>query len=285
MIDFLKYRNLNLTVSALFIVVAAVAFFMRGVNYSVDFDGGTQVLVSFKNPVNSEQVKHILAAKQWSAITREFSSTEMLIRVKEFAGDAKGQADKIREALAEGLSGNEVTIKAIDSVGPQAGATLREKAIYALLLGLALMLLYVALRFRFSFAVGAVASLLHDALTIVGFFILFGFEISPNVVVAVLIILGYSINDTIVIYTRIRENLSKMSGSSLYEIVNVSTNQTLTRTLLTSFATALTVVSFFVLGGESLRDLSLALLIGIIVGTYSSIYVASPIMMLLHKHA
>lgn len=285
MIDFLKYRTLNLTISALFIVVGVVAFFMRGVNYSVDFDGGTQVLIAFKNPVNSEQVKRILAEKQWSAITREFSGNEMLIRVKEFAGDAKGQADKIREALNQGLPGNEITIKSIESVGPQAGATLREKAIYALLIGLALMLMYVAVRFEFSFAVGAVASLLHDALTIVSFFLLFGFEISPNVVVAVLTILGYSINDTIVIYTRIRENLTKLSGRSLYEIVNVSTNQTLTRTLLTSFATSLTVLSFFLLGGESLRDLSLALLIGIVVGTYSSIYVASPIMMLLHKHA
>jgi preprotein translocase subunit SecF len=285
MIDFLKYRTFNLTISALFLVVSAVALFYRGMNFSVDFEGGTQVLLAFSKPVNSEDVKHVLAAKGFSAITREFSSTEVLVRVKEFTGDAKGQAERIRTALAEGIANNEVTIKAVDSVGPAAGSNLRQKSIYAMLIGLVLMLLYVAMRFEFSFAVGAVASLLHDALTIVGAFILFGMEISPNVIVAVLTILGYSINDTIVIYTRIRENLHKLKGNSLYEVVNISTNQTLTRTVLTSLATALTVLTFLILGGESLRDLSLALLIGIVVGTYSSIYIASPIMMMLHRGA
>jgi len=285
MIDFLKYRTFNLTISALFLVVSGVALFYRGMNFSVDFEGGTQVLISFAQPVNSEQVKHVLTTKNFSAITREFSSTEVLIRVKEFTGDARGQAERIRSALAEGIPGNEVTIKAVDSVGPAAGSNLRQNSLYAMLIGLVLMLLYVAMRFEFSFAVGAVASLLHDALTIVGAFILFGLEISPNVIVAVLTILGYSINDTIVIYTRIRENLHKLKGNSLYEVVNISTNQTLTRTVLTSLATALTVFTFLLLGGESLRDLSLALLIGIVVGTYSSIYIASPIMMMLHRGA
>jgi preprotein translocase subunit SecF len=285
MIDFLKYRTFNITVSALFLVVSAAAFFVRGVNFSVDFEGGTQVLISFAQPVNSEQVKHALSTHGFSAITREFSATEVLIRVKEFAEDAKGQAERIRQALAQEFAGNDVVIKSLDSVGPAAGSNLRTKSIYALLIGLALMLLYVAMRFEFSFAVGAVVSLLHDALTIVGAFVLFGMEISPNVIVAVLTILGYSINDTIVIYTRIRENLHKLKGMSLYEIINISTNQTLTRTVLTSAATALTVISFLVLGGESLRDLSLALLIGIVIGTYSSIYIASPIMMMLYNKA
>lgn len=285
MIDFLKYRTFNLTISALFLVVSAVALVYRGMNFSVDFEGGTQVLLAFSKPVNSEDIKHILVTKGFSAITREFSSTEVLVRVKEFTGDAKGQAERIRTAFAESIGNNEVIIKAVDSVGPAAGSNLRQKSIYAMLIGLILMLLYVAMRFEFSFAVGAVASLLHDALTIVGAFILFGMEISPNVIVAVLTILGYSINDTIVIYTRIRENLRKLKSNSLYEVVNISTNQTLTRTVLTSLATALTVLTFLILGGESLRDLSLALLIGIVVGTYSSIYIASPIMMMLHRGA
>lgn len=283
MIDFLKYRYLNIGLSTLFLVVSAAAWYMKGVNYSVDFEGGTQILLSFTDKVNSEQVKNILATKGWpEVITREFSDHEMIVRVKEFSADTQGEAEKLRATLEASLAGNKVEIKSVDSVGPAAGTNLRSKAIYALLIGLLLMLLYVAIRFEFSFAVGAVLSLFHDALTILGAFILMGKEISPNVIVAVLTILGYSINDTIVIFTRIRENMGKMH-SSLYNIVNTSINQTLTRTILTSLTTCMAAASFLVIGGESLHDLSLALLIGILVGTYSSIYIASPIMMLLHK--
>lgn len=284
MIDFLRLRNINMGISVLFLVISGAAWYHYGIKYSVDFEGGTQIMLAFSQPVSSEQVKHILGTKGWpGAIIREFSPTELIVRVKEFTGDEKGEAERLKAALADSLSGNEVTIKSKDSVGPAAGANMRLKAVYAMLLGLLLMLIYIAVRFEFSFAVGAVISLLHDALTIIGAFILMGLEMSPNVIVAVLTILGYSINDTIVIFTRIRENIGKMATNSLYEIVNVSTNQTLTRTILTSFATSLTVIAFLVLGGESLRDLSLALLIGIVVGTYSSIYIASPIMMMLYK--
>lgn len=284
MIDFLKYRNLNISLSTLFIIISIGAYFVRGVNYSVDFEGGTQILLSFSKPVTSEQVKSILSNKGWSGIiTREFSDHEIVLRMKEFIGDIKGEADRVRSTLEENLPDTKVTLTSVESVGPAAGAHLRRNAIYALLIGLLLMLIYIAVRFQFSFAIGAVLSLFHDALTIIGAFILMGKEISPNVIVAVLTILGYSINDTIVIFTRIRENMAKMGHASLYTIVNTSINQTLTRTILTSFATSLTVLAFLVVGGESLHDLSLALLIGIVVGTYSSIYVASPIMMLLHK--
>jgi|SRR5579859_7484888 len=283
MIDFLKYRYLNVGLSTLFLIIAGVAWYKNGINYSVDFEGGTQIIFSFSQNTSSEAVKNILAEKGWPhVITREFSSNEILVRVKEFNADVQGEAEKLRAALEVGLPGSTVTIKGIDSVGPAAGSNLRSKALYAFLIGLLLMLLYVAVRFEFAFAVGAVLSLFHDALTIIGAFILMGKEISPNVIVAVLTILGYSINDTIVIFTRIRENLAKMNGS-LYHIVNTSINQTLTRTILTSFSTSLTVLAFLFIGGESLHDLALALLIGIVVGTYSSIYIASPIMMLLHK--
>jgi preprotein translocase subunit SecF len=285
MIDFLKYRNMNFALSFLFFLASGTAWYAYGIHYSVDFDGGTQVILGFSKPVSSTEVKSILASRGWEgAITREFSKTEVLVRVKEFIGDAKGEAERLKNALGESLSGVEVTIKSQDSVGPAAGANLRLKAIYAVLIGLVLMLAYIAMRFEFSFAMGAVLSLLHDALVMIGAFIILGLEMSPYVIVAILTILGYSINDTIVIFTRIRENLAKKTRQDLYEVVNVSINQTLIRTLLTSFATCLTVVSFLVLGGESLRDLSLALLVGMIVGTYSSIYIASPVMMLLHKN-
>lgn len=284
MIDFLRWKNFNICLSISFIVISAIAWYTRGISYSVDFDGGSQILLSFAQPVNSDDIKRILITKGWSSVvTREFSPTEVVVRIKEFVGDSKGEVERLRATLQEGLGGNQVTVKSKESVGPAAGANMRIKAIYAMLIGLLLMLIYVAVRFEFSFAAGAVLSLLHDALTIVGAFILMGLEMSPNVIVAVLTILGYSINDTIVIFTRIRENLHKVSQESLYNIVNLSTNQTLTRTILTSFATSLTVLAFLFIGGESLRDLSLALLIGIVVGTYSSIYIASPVMMMLHR--
>lgn len=284
MIDFLKYKNVSFLASLAFIAFTIVSYFTVGVKYSVDFEGGTQILLSFSQPVGSQKIKEILNKAGWKGVVaREFSEKDVLIRVKEFSGDSQGEAERLTAALSEALPGNEISIESKDSVGPAAGESLRQKAIYALLLGLLFMLLYITVRFEFSFSVGAVLALLHDAVCIVGFFILMGKEVSPNLIVAILTILGSSINDTIVIFSRIRENLKKLAHTALGEVVNISVNQTLRRTILTSVSTALALLPILVLGGETLRDLSMALIVGIVVGTYSSIYIASPLMMLLHR--
>lgn len=294
MINFLKYRWLSALVSA-FIFVAGVATYVYRVNtygsafnYSVEFTGGTEFLLKFDQSISASELKNIIDKAGWSgAAVRQFSdkNDELLVRVKDYSNDAKGLAEKMRSAIQESLGqGNTVSILQSEAVGPGVGAALRWQSARAVIIALLAMLLYIAIRFwSYSFAIGAVAALFHDAFVMLFVFMLLGREISVNVIGAILAVLGYSVNDTIVIFSQIRSNLKKMRGDSLDKIVNTSLNNTLRRTLLTSISTALTVGALFFLGGEALRDLSLALLVGIIFGTYSSIYIASPVMMLLYK--
>lgn len=291
MINFLRYRPICAFFSLLIFVAFIGGYFYKKAYrgeafvYSVDFTGGTQVLLGFSKPVTSAQVLSVLEHQGFpGASLREFSSQELLIRVREFADDAKGTAERMKQALESSLTDVSIEIKQVDSVGAGVGATLRWKSIQAVLVALLLMLIYIWWRFwSLSYAVGNVVSLFHDAVVILAFFLLFDYEISLNVIGAILAVLGYSINDTIVIFSRIRENVHRLRGRSIEEIVNISINETLRRTLLTSFATILVVVALLIFGGEALRTLSLALLVGMVFGTYSSIYIASPVMLLLYK--
>ncbi len=285
MIDFLKYRYIWASISILMLVGTIGTYFYRGgFNYSVDFTGGTQVLLKFSNKVEADKLKDILKNHGYKGIeTREFSNNEVLVRVKEFLGDSQGMAEQIRANLQKELSGINVEILQTDSVGSGVGATLRSDSVKAVTIALILMLLYIAIRFKFAFAVGAIVALFHDVVAILFFFLLTNKEISVEVIGAMITILGYSINDTIVIFNQVRQNIKKLRGIPIYDIVNLSLNQTLRRTILLSFATALVVLALILFGGETLRNLSLALMIGIVVGTYSSIYIASPVMLLLYK--
>jgi len=291
MIDFLKYRLL-IACSSLIILVGAVGtyFYKQSTRgsafvYSIDFTGGTQVLLRFDKPVSSMRVKEILDAQGWSgAVIREFSSTEILIRVREFVNDAQGLSERIKSALEAGMPDTKAMILQSEAVGAGVGAELRWKAVMAVVISLIALLFYIAFSFwSFSYAVGAVVALAHDALIMLSFFLIFDREISITAIGAILAVLGYSINDTIVIFSSIRNHIKKMHGTSLAKIVNISLNVTLRRTILTSFATLLTVLAMLILGGEALRDFTLTLLIGIVFGTYSSIYIASPVMMLLYN--
>lgn len=291
MIDFLKYRVLYALVS-LAIFVGFVGTYVYKVKtrgygfiYSVDFTGGTQVLLGFSQPIKGSDVVSILEHNGFSgAVTRDFSDKEVLVRVKGFEADAQGLGERIRGLLEEKMSPVAVELKQTDSVSAGVGESLQKKSTQAVLVALIMMLLFIWWRFwSFSFGVGALVSLFHDAIVILGFFLLFDYEISLNVIGAILMVLGYSINDTIVIFSRIRENIPKLRGKNIADVVNISINETLRRTLLTSFATSLVVVSLTIFGGEVLRTLSLALLVGILFGTYSSIYIASPVMLLLYK--
>lgn len=292
MINFLKYRFVCGAFSLLFLLgslgVYMYKWHTRGYTfvYSVDFTGGTQVLLKFDKPVSVCHLKDILEKNGWkNATTREFSAPEeVLVRVSEFSNDAKGLAERMKTAVQTEIPDNPVSILQSEAVGPGVGETLRWRFFLAVVIALLAILVYIAVRFwSFSFAVGAVVGLIHDPLAILGIFLLFDIEISINVIGVILTVIGYSINDTIVIFSRIRDNLVKMKGSSLYEIVNVSINRTLRRSVLTVLATALSVLSMLFFGGEALRDFSLALLIGIVFGAYSSIYIASPVMMWLYK--
>lgn len=289
MINFLKYRTATAISSlCLMIAFAGVAIYRqqtRGMvySYSVDFTGGTQVLFGFDQSVSSAQVKQIIVDNGWvNANTREFSDNEVLVRVKEFESDTIGLAERMKDAVQQAMPENNVQILQTESVGAGVGADLRGKSIWAMSVALVLMLMYIAARFwSIAFAAGAILALVHDALVMLAIFLFLDREISINFIAAILTVLGYSINDTIVIFSQIREFMKKRKDVPLNTIVNDSLNYTLRRTMLTSISTGLPVLVMLIFGGEALQDFSLALLIGVIFGTYSSVYIASPIMMLL----
>lgn len=293
MIDFVRYWLVAASVSLLLILgFLGYAVYKKQITgeifrYSVDFTGGAQILLKFSKPVSSLALQSILDQHGWEgAVLREFGENEILIRIKvdDVVKELGTIAERMQQVIQSAMPDVEVKILQSESVGPGVGETLRGKSIRAVVIALIAMLIYIALRFwSFGFALGAVIALFHDALLVLATFLFLNREISINVIGAILAVLGYSINDTIVIFSQIRDNFKTMSHESLNKIVNVSINQTLRRTLLTSFSTGLTVAAMLILGGEALRDFSLALLVGIIVGTYSSIYIASPIMMLFYR--
>lgn len=296
MIDFLKYRWLYATVSVLFFFAFVGGYFYKAKEnasgnafvYSVEFTGGLEVLYSLSQPVAGEKIVEILEKSGISGVVvRVFTDTsDVIVRVplRSLEGSVEKMAESMRDLLMQELPGVSVEIQKTDAITAGVGETMRWKSLQAVVVGLLLMLIYIAWRFwSFAFAAGAVFALFHDVIVILSFFLFFNFEISLNVIGAVLAVLGYSINDTIVIFSRIRENIVRLPSKSLYDVVNISLNETLRRTLLTSFATTLVVVPLAIFGGEVLRTLSFALLIGFVFGTYSSIYIASPVMMLLYK--
>jgi preprotein translocase subunit SecF len=291
MINFVKYRSItaifSLCIIAAFFGVCVYRTSTRGhaFSYNVEFTGGTQVLLKFDKPMSGENLKNCLQSAGFEGVTvRSFNDQEILVKVKDFSSDTYGLSQKMIHAVNEQNPGYTISVLQTEAVGPGIGAELRWKSLRVILIGLFVLLIYIALRFwSIPLAVGAVVALAHDALIMLAVFLFLDKEISINVIGAILAVLGYSINDTIVIFSQIRKNLNKLREKPLAEIVDISLNQTLRRTLLTSVSTALSVISMLIFGGEALRDFSLTLLVGIIFGTYSSVYIASPVMMLLEK--
>lgn len=290
MINFMRYRAFALVwgilLTALFVGGFVYKRMTRGEAfvYSVEFTGGTQVLYKFSQPISGEKVMAALEKGGITgAMTRDFSANEVLVRVKQFEGTSSGLAGRMREILAQN-TGHEVEIRQVDSIGSGVGETLRFKSLLAFIIAVLLILIYIAMRFwSWGYAIGAIVALVHDIIFVMTVFLLFDIEISINVIGAIIAVLGYSVNDTIIISTRIRENMSRLSNMLPEDIVNISINETLRRTILTVFATTLVVVALVLFGGEVLRSLSLVLLLGFIFGTYSSIFVASPVMLLIDK--
>lgn len=291
MVDVLRYRTVtglfSVCMMASFLGCAVYKWQTRGqaFTYSIDFTGGTQILFKCDKQVSASAIKSALEKRGWEGVvTREFSDKEILVRVKEYTVDVKGLAEKIQGYLQEDLADTHAVVEQAEAVGAGVGESLRWKSVWAVVYALMAMLLYIAFRFwSFGFAIGAIVALFHDTIAMLAVLLFFDREISINSIGAILAVLGYSINDTIVIFSQIRNNIKTMGHVSLDNIVSTSIAHTMTRTLLTSFTTALTVGAMFFLGGEALRDFSLILLVGIVFGTYSSIYIASPVMMLFHR--
>jgi preprotein translocase subunit SecF len=283
--DFLKYSNLWFGISFSCLLIGVIAYFaLGGFKYHIDFTGGAEIRMSFDQPVDISTLRGAIQGGGWKeAVIQEVGNSrkEFLVRL---GGELEvGLEDKIKKTIATAVPGNAIEIKNIDWVGAEVSSDTTWNAIKAIILSIIILLLYIAFRFEFSFGMGAALALLHDLLIILTFILVTREQISLHVLAAILALLGYSVNDTIVIFSRIRENLKKLPGISAYEVTNLSLNQTLRRTLLTSFATLLSVLAILVLGGETLRGLSIIMFAGIIVGTYSSIYIASPIMLYLRS--
>ena len=286
-IDFLGKRRIAVWGSIILSIAALVSLGIQGLNFAIDFTGGTVVEVEFKTPVDVKQIRQDLEADGFkNPMVQLFGTTrDVLIRLapEEKAKDTeaakameRGEALKARVlAVLNHDAANPAELHRIEFVGPQVGDDLVTDSGLALLYASIGILIYVALRFEYRFALGAILATLHDVVMILGFFSVLQLEFDLSVLAAVLTIMGYSLNDTIVVFDRIRENFRKLRRGEVIEVMNISINETLSRTLMTSFLTLLSVLAMAFFGGQIIHNFALALIVGIVIGTYSSIYVAS----------
>lgn len=274
-IDFLAWRKIALVLSSIFLLVSLSSLFLKELNWGLDFTGGTLVELSYPNEANIPQIRQnlIQGGFEGAQVANFGSSREVLIKLPGTVSDSLGS--EIVSLLSTSNESKTVDLRRIEYVGPQIGSELRDDGGTAMLIALAFMMLYIAFRFQSMFAGAAVIALVHDVIIVVGIFSLIQIEFDLTVLAALLAVIGYSLNDTIVVSDRIRENIRSMDAESTEEIINTSLNQTLGRTLITSLTTLLVLFSLFILGGELIKNFALALIFGVIVGTYSSIYIAA----------
>ncbi len=276
-LNFMGKRKLAMFISLSLIIIAIASISVRGFNLGLDFTGGHLVEVSFKSDISVQDIRGALASEGFDDAVVQFfgSSKDILIRLAPQA-DKKGAkiSDDIITVLKNKID-SDVELRRVEFVGPQVGEELKEQGGLAIIYALGFILLYVTFRFEKRFSVGAIAALIHDVVIVVGFFSLFQIEFDLTVLAAILAVIGYSLNDTIVVFDRIRENFRLVRKGSVEYVMNISINQTLTRTIITSSTTMLVLIALFFLGGAIIHGFALALIIGVAVGTYSSIFVAS----------
>jgi len=280
-IDFLGKRKFALILSAILLIVSIISLAMNGLKLGIDFTGGTLVEVGYKQAVDLAALRKTLEKNGFEdATVQNFGTTkDVLIRLKPKEGLSNAKlSTQILEIINNKKTEN-AKIRRVEFVGPQVGDELAEDGGLSLLYSMFGILLYVAWRFEYKFSLGSVAALLHDVLITLGVFSLLQLEFDLTVLAAILAVIGYSLNDTIVVYDRIRENFRNLRMNSAEKIINISLNQTLSRTLMTSATTALVLIALALLGGEIIHNFAIALLVGVGIGTYSSIYIASPIVL------
>ena len=287
-IPFIQWRRYTFTLSGALILISLLSLVTQGLNFGIDFSGGSLAQVKFKQAAPLGEIRQALSALDLGdVVLQEFGSPEeVLIRVEKKEADPVQQSklgDKIIEALKPIAGKDGVTLRRMEFVGPQVGAELSQQGALAMLYSLAAILIYVAWRFELRFAYGAVLALGHDVLITLGFFSILQKEFTLVVVAALLTVIGYSLNDTIVVYDRIREEMKRMKSATLPDIINEAVNRTLSRTLVTSLTTILVLVALLMFGGEVIHDFALTLFFGVLIGTYSSIFVASPMVLLLDQ--
>jgi preprotein translocase subunit SecF len=278
-IDFMGKRRLVAIVLVGLIAISLGSLFVRGLALGLDFTGGTLIEVGYSNPVDLVKVRDALAGSGFGdSVVQHFGSPrEVLVRLAPREGEDSAELSTRVLGVLQKDSSQQVDMRRVEYVGAQVGGELTEQGGLAMLFALIGILIYVALRFEWRFSLGAVLATVHDAIFTLGFFSVFQIEFDLNVMAAVLAVIGYSLNDTIVVFDRIRENFRRMRTSSVVDVMNASINQTLSRTIMTAGTTMLVVVALFFFGGQVVHGFALALILGILIGTVSSIYVASPL--------
>ena len=283
MILFNKFYKLFNIVSVVLILISIFLLLFKGLNYGVDFKGGTVIELRSNNSeiTISKLRQSFMKMKLGDVSVKEFGKkTDYLIKFEKKGLNNSNFISEIKEELSKFI-GNDFEFRRVENVGPKVSAELLKSGMIAIAASLAAMLFYIWIRFEWQFSLGAIIALFHDVIITLGIFSLFNLEINLSIVAAVLTIVGYSMNDTVVIFDRVRENLNKFADIKIYELTNISINETLSRTIITSITTLLALLSIYIFGGEILKGFSLAMILGVIFGTYSSIFIANPILVYL----
>ena len=273
-----QFKKANI-ISIILFTLSILLVFFKGLNYGIDFKGGTLIELRTEKSIKASSIRDTLSSMNLGDVNvKKFGKDgDYLIKVEQKESNNNKLIPEIKKKLIDNLNA-EIDFRRVENVGPKVSAELLESSIIAISLALAAMLFYIWIRFEWQFSVGSIIALFHDVVITLGIFSLLSLEINLSIIAAVLTIVGYSMNDTVVIYDRIRENLFKYTKISISDIANLSINETLARTIITSVTTLLALVSIYTLGGEILRGFSFAMILGVIIGTYSSIFVASPVL-------
>ena len=279
LIPFNKFYKLFNLISIFLIVISLLLLIFKGLNFGIDFKGGTLIeLRANDKKINVTTLRDSFKNMNLGDVNiKKFGNeNDFLIKIEK-KDTSTNAIEIIKKNLSESIGGS-FNFRRVENVGPKVSSELLKSGIIAIILSLAAMLFYIWIRFEWQFSLGAILALFHDVVITLGFFSLFNLEINLSIVAAILTIVGYSMNDTVVIYDRVRENLRKFSDIKIFELTNISINETLSRTIITSITTLLALVSIYLFGGEILKGFSLAMIMGVIFGTYSSIYIANPIL-------
>jgi preprotein translocase subunit SecF len=283
-IDFLSRtpRTIAVTVAIVTVLISLVLLATRGLNFGIDFTGGILMEVGYPEAADVDRIRALMDESGFEEVQVQTfgADSDVLLRLPP---QPEGDADSIRNTLSGMLSADHpgAEVRRVEFVGPQVGEDLREQGATAMIFATVMIFIYVMFRFQWKFAIGAVASLVHDIVFVMGFFALFGWQFDLTVLASMLAVVGYSLNDTVVVFDRVRENFALLRRASPEEVINRSLNDTLSRTIMTGFTTLMVLTILYVVGGETLRPFSLALIVGVVIGTYSSIYIASATSLLL----
>ena len=281
-IQFNKFYRLFNIFSITLILISILFLVIKGLNFGVDFKGGTLIELRTNNNIQISNIRDAFGKMNLGDVSvKNFGNeNDYIIKFEKKNSNDPNFITEIKDELSKSI-GNNFDIRRVENVGPKVSAELLKSGIIAIGLSLAAMLIYIWIRFEWQFSLGAIAALFHDVIITLGIFSIFSLEINLSIVAAVLTIVGYSMNDTVVIFDRVRENLKKISDIKIFELTNISINETLSRTIITSVTTLLALISIFIFGGEILKGFSFAMILGVIIGTYSSIYIANPILVYL----